>query len=68
MPEMFRLRIQWKDPEGETQEIAYPVSEEDALAELNATIVNEMAPTLGESFTISGMRLGNLRGNPGAPG
>ena len=66
MPQMWRLRFQWKDnsQEPQTQELAFVASEEDALAEMNSAI-SEIAPTLGESLTINATRLGDLRGTPG---
>jgi hypothetical protein len=67
MPEMWRIRLQWKDnsPSPETQELAFVSSAEDALGEMNAAINNDVVPTLGESLTISATRMGALRGTPG---
>jgi hypothetical protein len=68
MPQMWRLRFQWKDNQEppQTQELAFVASEEDAIPELNNAI-SEIASsqTLGESLTMNATRLGNLRGTPG---
>ena len=67
MPQMWRLRFQWKD-NGEypiTRELPFVSSEEDAIPEMNAAISNDVLPTLGESLTINATRQGDLRGTPG---
>ena len=66
MPDMWRLRFQWKNGQNETQELSFVAGADDALAEMNQAIQNDIAPTLGESLTINATRIGQLRGTPGA--
>ena len=68
MPEMWRIRLQWKndaEPPA-TQELTFVSSEEDALGEMNTAITNDVVPNLGESLSIHATRMGELRGTPGA--
>ena len=65
MAQMWRLRFSWKDNGSppETRELSFVASADNALAQMNAAIQNDVAPTLGESLTISATRMGDLRGS-----
>ena len=65
MPEMWRLRFSWKSNETppKTNELSFVASSEQALQQMNSALQNDVAPTLGESLTISATRMGDLRGS-----
>ena len=70
MPEMWRIRFQWKD-NGETpitRELAFVAAAEDAIPELTASLEYIASTSLGDSITMNATQVGDLRGNPGAPG
>jgi hypothetical protein len=68
MPQMWRLRFDWKNAQDESQDLTFVSSEEDAIPQLNTAINQIVASGLGETLTIKATRQGELRGNPGAPG
>ena len=70
MPQMWRIRFQWKDRQDPpaSQESAFVASAEDAIPQLTAALEDIAANSLGDSITMNATMLGELRGNPGAPG